>query len=130
MQVRGVRGVDTDFERLQPVAGPVALEREDVALGRDETVELRKGRRLALGEIRPEDAALLHHGIGALPDALAELRVLRLCRRLQALARGVEQPAMESAAQAPVLQPPEGKVGAAMRAVPLDQAVSSPLVAE
>src|SRR6202035_5491585 len=102
MQVRGVRGVDTDFERLQPVAGPVALEREDVAFGRDETVEFRKCRRFALAEIRPEDAALLDHGIGALLDALAQLRILRLGRRLQALARGVEQPAMEGAAQAPV----------------------------
>src|ERR1700691_4717007 len=98
MQVRGVRGVDTDFERLQPVAGPVTLEREDVAFGRDETVEFRKGRRFAFTHISPEDGALLPHRISALPDALAQLRLLRLCRRLQALPGRIEQPAMEGAA--------------------------------
>ena len=55
---------------------------------------------------------------------------LRLGRRLQALARDVEQPAMEGAAQAAVLQPAEGEVGAAMRAMPVDQAVAALLVAE
>ena len=50
----------------------VALERESVGVGRDEAVELRKCRRLAFAEISPEDAALLHHGIGALADVLAE----------------------------------------------------------
>ena len=54
----------------------------------------------------------------------------RLGRRLQALARGVEQPAMERAAQAAVLQPPEGEIGAAMRAMPLDQAMAAGFVAE
>jgi len=37
---------------------------------------------------------------------------------------------MEGAAQAAVFQPPEREVGAAMRAMALDQAVSSLLVAE
>ena len=98
--------------------------------GRDEAVELGKGRRLAFAEIGPEDAALLDHGIGALPDVLAELRVLRLGRRLEALAGGVEQPAVEGAAQAAILQPAEGEIGAAMRAVAIDQAVAAALVAE
>ena len=44
----------------------MALEREGVAVGRDEAVDLRKRRRLAFAEIRPEDAALLDHRIGAL----------------------------------------------------------------
>ena len=42
----------------------------------------------------------------------------------------VEQPAMEGAAQAAILQPAEGEVGAAMRAVAVDQAVAAFLVAE
>src|SRR5512142_1551301 len=118
MQERGVRRIDADFERLQPVAVDVALECEGVAARCDKTIDLRKGRRLAFAEIRPEDAALLHHRIGALPDALAELRVLRLGWRLQALAGRVEQPAVEGAAQAAVFQPPEGEIGATMRAMP------------
>jgi len=67
-----VRRIDADFERLQPIAGPVALEREDVAVGSDKAVELGKGGRSALAQISPEDAALLDHWIGALLDALAE----------------------------------------------------------
>ena len=42
----------------------------------------------------------------------------------------VEQPAMEGAAQAAVFQPAEREVGAAMRAMPVDQAVAALLVAK
>ena len=42
----------------------------------------------------------------------------------------VEQPAVEGAAQAAVLQPAEGEVGAAMRAMAIDQAVTALLVAK
>ena len=85
MQEGSVRRIDADFERLQPVAVDVALERKNVAVGCDETVDLRKRRRLALAEEGPEDAALLDHGIRALPDALAEVRAFWFGRRLQAL---------------------------------------------
>src|SRR5215813_2781519 len=108
----------------------MALECEDMAVGRDEAVELGKCGRLALPHIGPEDAALLHHRIGALPDALAEFRVRRLCRRLQALAGDVKQPAMERAAQSPLFEPAEGEVGAAMRTAAIDQAIAALLVAE
>ncbi len=73
MQVGGVAGIDADLQRLQPVAGHVALECEGVAVRCDEAIDLRKGRRLAFAEIGPEDAAALDHGVRALPDALAEL---------------------------------------------------------
>ena len=108
----------------------LALEGEGMAVRRDEAVDLRKRRRLAFAEISPEDAALLDHGIGALLDALAQVRALRLRRRLQALAGDVEQPAMERAAQAAMFEPAEGEVGAAMRAVAVDQAVAAVLVAK
>src|SRR5665213_2892385 len=130
MQERGVRRIDADLERLQPVAVDVALEGEGVAIRRDETVELGKCRRLAFAEPGPQDAALFHHRISALDDVLAQPRILRLGRGFEALARDVEQPAVEGAAQAAVFQPPEGKVGAAMRAMPLDQAVAALLIAK
>ena len=130
MQERGMRRVDADLERLQPVAVDVALERKGVALGRDETVDLRKCRRLALAEISPEDSALLDHRISALPDVLAQRRILRLGRSFQALARHVEQPAVKGATQPAVLQPAECEIGAAMRAMSLDQAVAALLVAK
>ena len=73
----------------------------------------------------------LHHDrIGALAHALAEHAALGLGRRFQALAVDVEQPAMEQAAQAAILQAAIGEVGAAMRAVAVEQAVAAALVAE
>ena len=101
-----------------------------MAVGRNEAIDFRKGRRFAFAEIRPENAALLHDRISALLDAAAEFGILRLGRRLQALARCVEQPAVEGAAQAALFEPAEGEVGAAMRAVALDQAVAPLLVAK
>ena len=130
MQERGVRRIDADFERLQPVAVDVALECEGMTIRCDEAVDLRKRRRLAFAQICPEDAALLDHGIRALLDALAQRRALGFCGRLQALARCVEQPAMEGAPQSAILQPAEGEVGAAMRAMAIDQAVTALLVAK
>src|SRR5947209_3465390 len=130
MQERGVRRIDADLERLQPVAIDVALECKRVTVRRHEAVDLRKCRRLPLTEKCPEDAAFLHHGISALPDAFAQLRVAGLRRRLQALTRGIEQPAVEGAAQAAVFETPEREVGAAMRAMAFDQAVAVLLVAK
>ena len=130
MQERGVRRIDADLERLQPVAIDHALEREGVAVGGDEAIEVRERRRLARPHIGEQDAALLHHRIGLLLDVGAEVGAVRLGRRLQALAFDVEQPAVERAAQAAVLQPPVGEIGAAMRAGALDQAVAALVVAE
>src|SRR5580704_10322593 len=120
-----MRGIDADLERLQPVAVDVALEGEGVAAGRDEAVDLGEGRRFALAQISPENAALLHDRISPLLDALAELGIRRFSRRLQALARRIEQPAMEGAAQAAMFKPAESEISTAMRAVTLDQAIAS-----
>src|SRR5262245_41488379 len=96
------------------------LECKGVAVGRDEGIDLGKGRRGAFAEIGPKNAGLLDDGVGALLDALAELRAHRLRRRLDALAGRVEQPAMKRAAQPAMLEPSEGKISAAMRAVAID----------
>src|SRR5206468_2207685 len=125
-----MRRVNTDLQRLQPVATPMPLECKGVAVGRDEGIDLGKGRRLAFAEIGPEDAGLLDDGVGALLDALAELRTNRLRRSFDALAGRVEQPAMKGAAQPAVLEPAEGEVRATMRAVAIDQAIAALLVAE
>ena len=130
MQERSMRGIDADLERLQPVAAEQALEREGMAIRRNKTVDFRKCRRLAFAEIGPEDSALLNHRVGALRDVLAQHGVPGLGGCFEALARHVEQPAVEGAAQAAILQAAEGKVGAAMRAMALDQAVTSLLIAK
>ena len=130
MQERGMRGIDADLERLQPVAVDHALERERMGIGRGEAIEVREGRRLALAHIGEQDPAALHHRIGLLPDVGAHAAAFGLGRRLQALSRHVEQPAVEGAAQAALLQPAVGEIGAAVRAGARDQAVAAVLVAE
>src|SRR5215475_7550452 len=105
-----MRRVDTDLQRLQPVAAPMPLECKGVTVGRDEGIDLRKSGRGAFAEIGPEDAGLLDDGVGALPDALAELRAHGLRRRLEALPGRVEQPAVKGAAQPAMLEPAEGEV--------------------
>ena len=72
MQERGMRRIDADLERLQPVAVDVALERKRKGIRRDKAVDLRKCRGLAFAQISPEDSALLDHGIGALDDVPAQ----------------------------------------------------------
>src|SRR6267378_2390589 len=130
MQERGMRRIDADLERLQPVAADQALEREGMAVRRDETVDFRKRRRLAFAEPGPENSALLDHRIRALRDVLAQRRILGFSRGFKALAGDVEQPAMEGAAQAAVLETAKCEVGATMRAMALDQAVTALFVAK
>ncbi len=117
----------SDCSQLQSI---MPLNAKVWRVGRDEAVEVREGRRLARPHIGEQDAALLDHRIGLLADIGAHPAALGLGRRLQALALDVEQPAVERAAQAAVLQPPEGQIGAAMRAGALDQAVAALVVAE
>src|SRR5439155_3434203 len=124
VQPGGMRRVDADLERLQPVAVPVPLERERVLVRRDEAVEARKRRRLAGAEIGEEDAASFRHRIRAQPDVLAHPAAGGLGGRLEAFAAGVVKPAVERAAQTAVLQPAISEVRAAMGAVALEQAVS------
>ena len=112
----------SDCSQLQSI---MPLKAKVWLVGRDEAVEMRKRRRLARSEIGEQDAALLHHRIGFLPDVGAEIAVVGLGRRLQALAVHVEQPAVEGAAQAAVLEPAVGEVGAAMRTAAADQAVAA-----
>ncbi len=123
VQEGGVRRVDADFQRLQPVAVPIALEGEGVGVGRGEAVEVRESGRLARAEPREQDTAALGDRIRALADVLAHAAALRFRRRLQAFAFDVEQPAVEHAAQITVLVASVGEVRAAMRAVTVEKAV-------
>ena len=130
VQVGGVGGIDAHLQRLQPVAVDHALEGEGVGGGRQEAVEVGEGGRLALAEPGEDDPVLDHDRVALLAHALAEHAAVGLGRRLQALAVDVEQPAVEQAAQAAVLEAAVGEVGAAMRAAAVEQAVPAALVAE
>ena len=83
------------------------------------------GSECPIGE---QDAASLHHRVGLLPDAGAHPAAFRLCRRLQALALDIEQPAVKGAAQAAGFQPAECQVGSTVRAGTLDQPVPTLVV--
>ena len=48
MQVGSVRRIDTDLQRLQPVAVDQAFEGESVGAGREEAVEVREGGSLTV----------------------------------------------------------------------------------
>src|SRR5579885_1220867 len=130
VQVGGVRRIDPDLERLQPVALDMALEGENVRVGRDEAVEARKGGRRARAQIGPDNAAALDHRMAALPDAGPEDAVFGLCRRVEACAGHVEQPPVKSAAKPAILEPAERQIGAAMRAMPIEQTQPTRLVAK
>ena len=95
VQVRGVRRIDADLERLQPVAVDQALEGEGVRARRQEAVEVGEGGRLAFAEIGEDDPVLHHDRIGALAHALAEHASPRArpaspgtCRRRRTASRG------------------------------------------
>src|SRR5258708_15548444 len=106
--------IDADFERLQPVAVPVALEGERVLAGCDECIEVRKRRCLAFAEIGEEDAALLLHGIGAQPYVLAQAATGGLRRRLQAISIHIQETAVEPAAPAALFESSLSAGGAAI----------------
>ena len=109
---------------------PQTLEGEDVAVGRGEAVEPGERRGLARAHVGPDDAAAFNAGISRLPNLAIERAAGRFGGLLQAGAGGVVQPAVERAAQAAVLAAAETQVGAAMRAVPVQQPVAAGRIAE
>src|SRR5690606_7943901 len=121
MQEGGVRRVDADLHRLQPVAFPQPLECKDMALGRGEAVERREGRRLAGAHIGEDESVLLNDGIRDSSDVFIHMTAFGLRRLLDALTGTVEVPAVERAAQAVVLASAVAEVGAAMRTVTADE---------
>ena len=123
-------GVDAHLQRLEPVALHEALEGEGVGTRRDKAVELREGGRVVPAKVGEEDAVALAHRVAGVEDAGKQAAALGLGGGFQAFPLHVEQPAVEHAAQAAVLQPAKSQVRAPMRTVPLQQAMTPPLVAE
>ena len=105
---------------------------EAVAGRRDEGVEGRQRRRRRAFRAEPgeHDAGALDHGIAALAHALAELRAERLGRRFEAAPVDRELPAVEGAAQAIGLVAAEREIGAAVRALAIEQAEAAGAVAK
>ena len=116
-----MRRIHPDLDSLQPVAVQEALEREDVTGRCHQAIERRQRRRQAVAEEGEHQAAALHHRVALLAHPAAHRALRRLARSLQALAGGIEQPAVKQAAQAAILQASERKVSAAVRAIPVQQ---------
>ena len=128
MKISGMRRIDDAFEALQPVASLQGAERLTVGFRPDEELEVGNHRRFALAHIGPYRAAFFLHRIGLHRHGIAELALLG--RLVDALAVHVEQPAVIEAANAAVLDSAIAEIGAAMRAVALDQAKTILVVAE
>ena len=121
VQVHGVAGVDVALQRLHPVA--VALVHLDAVVGEHRGLELRhRRRRRPRSQVRPDESAALHTGIGHGPDLLLEVALRRLDGHVDAAAAHVELPAMIDTAQALGFVAAVEEAGAAMRAAVLDQA--------
>src|SRR5262249_15150435 len=130
VQKRGVRRIDADLERLQPVAFHESLEGEAVAVGRDKAVEIRQGRRCAGAEIGKDQPVDVAPRIAGLADAPVKQAAFGLGRGFEAGSGRVEQPAVERTAQPAVLSPGEGEIGATMRAGTVKQAQTSRFIAK
>ena len=116
-----MRRIQADLDRLQPVAIEMAFESKHVTVGGDETIQRRQRRRRALAEKAEHDAAALLYRIRSLSHAAADAALERLAGSVEALPFGIEQPAMEQAAQAAILQTTEGEVGTPVRTVAIQQ---------
>src|SRR5262249_9076574 len=117
MQPRGVARVDAAFKRLQPVALLQPLR--DVALRppHPRELELRQwGLSLRRAQIGPQHVAALHQRIGLQLDLLAEARLLRLRRHVDALPGPIVFPAVIGAAQPVLLIAADPQRGATMSA--------------
>ena len=141
VQHRHVVGIDHVLEMLQPVAGndggPAAADRGIVGLDelavvhRFEAVVARQHRlflgRTHIGEDQP--VALLHR-VPGLADLVLEQAAFGLAGLLQAMALGVEFPAVVAAADAVFLDLAVVERGAAMAAAGVQQAGAAVPVAE
>ena len=120
-----MRRIQADLDRLQPVAIEVAFESKHVTVGGDKTIQRGQRRRRALAEKAEHDAAALLYWMRSLSDAAADAALERLAGSVEALPFGIEQPAVEQAAQAAILQTTECKVGTPVRTVAVQQSQAS-----
>ena len=116
--------VDTDFQRLQPVAFPQTLEGKRLVFRGLEAVVLGQGRRTAVTKEGENDAVACLARIGLVPEHLVEMTAGGLSGLFQAMPVDVIQPAVEGTAQTAVLAPPIAQVGAAMGTVAAEQTVA------
>ncbi len=118
-----VRRVDRAFEALDPVAVLPLLGDEAGRGGHQPQFELGQFRhQLARAHIDPDHVGPFARRVGQQLDRVFVGRLRRRGRQIDAVAVDIELPAVEGAAQAALFVAAVVEVGAAMRAVRLDDA--------
>jgi hypothetical protein len=141
VQHRDVVGVDHVFEMLQPVAGNDGraaaaygriIRLDELAIVHLFQAFIARQRRLLLGrsEIGEDQAVAFLHGVPGLPHLVLEQAALRLAGLFEAMAFGVELPAVIAAADAVFLDLAVIERGAAMAAARMQEACAAVLVAK
>ena len=126
VQPEQVRGIDRVLHRLQPVALQKGVFLHPAfAMLPGEHVPARQRRRRVGAEIGEQQAAELHDRIGGVPYFVLEGAAGGLRRLLEAMAAGVELPAVIGAADALVIDPPVGERGAPVGTVLAEEAIAS-----
>ena len=126
-----MRGVDRAFQRLHPVAVLPLLG--DVAVRGRHQRHLQRGQfrhRIRRAHIGPDHVAPFAHRIGLDADQVLGIEIGIGGRHVDAAAVGVELPAVIDAADAAFLVAAEPEIGAAVRAMLIDDADHAPAVAE
>ena len=122
-----MNGIDGVFLALKPVARNVREHDFAKAVGPSERFPHRQFRRRLRSEIGEQQSCAFLHRIGL--GVTAGLRWLRargiLIGLFEAAAGLVDEPAVIAAADAVFLDPAVGHVGAAVRTMPVDQAVTA-----
>ena len=122
-----MHGIDGVLLALKPIARNVREHDFAKAVGPGERFPYRQFRRGLRPEISEQQSGAFLHRIGL--GVTAGLRRFRiggiLVRLFEAAAGLVDEPAVIAAADAVVLDPAVGHVGAAVRTVPVDQAVTA-----
>jgi len=131
VQEAHMRGVDVALEDLQPVARQLRCADRRFGFRVHVRFEIRQGwRRRPRAHIRPHDAAALLSPICRGLDLCLEVRLGWFVGHVDAVAVGVEFPAVIDAAQAALFVAPEKQRGATVRAVLVHQADFAIAIAE
>ena len=126
-----MRGVDRAFQRLHPVAVLPFLR--DVAVRGRQQRHLQRGQfrhRVRRAHIGPDHVAPFAHRIGLDADQVLGIEIGIGGRHVDASAVGVELPAVIDAADAAFLIAAEPEIGAAVRAILVDDTDHAARVAE
>ena len=126
-----MRGVDVAFQCLQPVALTLRERNGKIAFRQQRRLDLRHRRCiLARTHVHPDDAGTLRHLIGLGVHLLSEVLFRRHVGHVDAVAIGVELPAVIDAAEATRLVPSIEQRRAAVRAAMVHHADPARMIAE